>query len=165
MKRERALELLALFSFLGVLICYFFLPGKVPIHWNASGAIDHWGHKANILWMGGMPVVLLVLFRVLPRIDPLRVSYERHAMAFSVMQVLLTVFFIGMVWMTVAVCFGVPLKVGVLVRGGIGILFAGMGNFMGQLKRNYFIGVKTPWALTPMTRSGVLPTGEPVGFS
>lgn len=147
MKRERILDIVALASFLGVLACYFFLPSMIPLHWGASGAVDAWGPKWNAIWMGGLPVAMLALFRVLPRIDPLRASYEKHAKAFFVIQVLLTVFFIGLAWLTIAVSFGFPVRIGLVVRGGMGLLFIGMGNFMGQLKRNYFVGIKTPWAL------------------
>lgn len=147
MERERVLEICALVSFLGVLVSYFFLPGKVPIHWGPSGAIDAWGHKANILWMGGLPVAFTFLFRLLPRLDPLRAAYAKHARAYAMIQYLLTAFFVAQAWIAIAAGFGLPLKVAAVLRGGVGLLFVGMGNFMGQLKRNYFIGIRTPWAL------------------
>jgi uncharacterized membrane protein len=139
--------LLVLVSFLGALACYFFLPEKIPLHWGVSGEINSWGPRWNVIWMGALPVFMVALFRFLPRIDPLRASYQKHAKAFFALQVLLAVFFIGLTWLTIAVSFGFPVKVGLIVRGGMGLLFIGMGNFMGQLKRNYFVGIKTPWAL------------------
>jgi len=30
---------------------------------------------------------------------------------------------------------------------GIGILFVLIGNYMGKVRQNYFVGFKTPWAL------------------
>jgi len=36
---------------------------------------------------------------------------------------------------------------GQAVLGGICMLFAVMGNVMGKVRRNFFIGIKTPWTL------------------
>ena len=37
--------------------------------------------------------------------------------------------------------------VGMLVGGGIGILFILLGNYMPRIKQNYTFGCRTPWAL------------------
>ena len=37
--------------------------------------------------------------------------------------------------------------IGILVCGGIGVLFIILGNFMPQIKQNYTFGCRTPWAL------------------
>ena len=50
-------------------------------------------------------------------------------------------------WLTVAVALGAFFDVGVMVRFLVGILFICFGNYMGQLRHNYFIGIRTPWTL------------------
>jgi uncharacterized membrane protein len=47
----------------------------------------------------------------------------------------------------VGVALGYNLNVGFLVKGGVALLFTLLGNIMGQLKHNYFVGIKTPWTL------------------
>jgi uncharacterized membrane protein len=147
MKKSLILSIISILSLIGTVIVYFFLPGSIPLHWGVDGKIDGWGDRANIFWMGALPLVMILIFRFLPRIDPLRESYEKHKNAYEIIQVLMVLFFIALTWLIVAFSLGVPLDVGGWVRGGVGILFIGLGNFMGQLKRNYFIGIKTPWTL------------------
>jgi uncharacterized membrane protein len=149
MKNQRMTLLAALsaVSFIGIAVAYFFLPASIPIHWGVNGKIDGWGHRANILWMGALPLAMVLLSRFLPKIDPRSEAYERHKKAYAVIITSITIFFIAIGWLTVAVSLGVPIDMSDWIRGGIGLLFIGMGNFMSQLKRNFFIGIRTPWAL------------------
>ncbi|MCK5027547.1 MAG: SdpI family protein, partial [Candidatus Pacebacteria bacterium] len=34
------------------------------------------------------------------------------------------------------------------IIGGVGILFIILGNYMSKFKRNFFVGIKTPWTLS-----------------
>ncbi len=134
-------------SFVGIAIAFFFLPESIPIHWGVDGKVDQWGHRANAFWMGALPLVMTLLAWFLPKIDPKRESYERHAKPYAIIISTITAFLIALGWLTVAVSLGLPVDMADWIRGGIGVLFIGMGNFMGQVKRNYFVGIKTPWAL------------------
>jgi uncharacterized membrane protein len=42
---------------------------------------------------------------------------------------------------------GHSLDVGRAIVGGACLLFALLGNVMGKVRRNFYIGVRTPWAL------------------
>ncbi len=134
-------------SFVGIAVAFFFLPESIPIHWGVDGKVDRWGHRANVFWMGALPLVMTLLAWFLPKIDPKRESYERHAKPYAIIISIITAFFIAIGWLTVAVSLGLPVDMADWIRGGIGVLFIGMGNFLGQVKRNYFVGIKTPWAL------------------
>jgi uncharacterized membrane protein len=147
MTRTKVLMGISATSAAGIALVYSHLPEKIPLHWGFSGQIDGWGGRANIIWMALMPFAMIVLFRILPRLDPRREAYAKHAMALAFMETALTVFFIGLVWLVAAASLGFPIDVGDTGRVGIGLLFIVLGNFMGQLKRNYFVGIKTPWAL------------------
>lgn len=131
----------------GIGLAYPHLPATIPLHWNFSGRVDGWGGKSNVLWMGILPLAMVALFRVLPRLDPRKEAYAKHGKAMAFMETALVVFFIGISWLVVASALGMQIDVGDTVRVGMGLLFITLGNFMGQLKRNYFVGIKTPWAL------------------
>jgi uncharacterized membrane protein len=131
----------------GICLAYPHLPATIPLHWNFSGQVDGWGRKSNVLWMGILPLAMVALFRVLPRLDPRKEAYAKHEKAMAVMEAALVVFFVGISWLVVASALGMKIDVGDTVRIGMGLLFIALGNFMGQLKRNYFVGIKTPWAL------------------
>lgn len=49
--------------------------------------------------------------------------------------------------MIIAAALGYVVDTGRMVMLGVSLLFMLMGNVMGRLKHNYFVGVKTPWTL------------------
>jgi uncharacterized membrane protein len=147
MKIDRLLVPFAGLSFAGMAAAWCFAPGEVPLHWNAAGAIDSWGGKANLLWMGVLPLAFALFLHWLPRIDPKRDSWTRHAKTYDLIKVLLVVSLAAFGWVSAAVALGLPFDVSALVRVLVGLLLIGLGNVMGRLKRNYFVGIKTPWAL------------------
>ena len=147
MKVDRFLVPFAGLSVAGMAAAWYFAPGEVPLHWNAAGAVDSWGARANLLWMGALPLVFALFLHWLPLIDPKRDSWVRHAKTFDSIKVLLVVALSAFGWVSAAVALGLPFDVSALIRVLVGLLFVGLGNVMGRLKRNYFVGIKTPWAL------------------
>ncbi len=147
MKGGRLILVFAALSLAGTVLAYFHLPETIPLHWDYSGRIDNWGPRWSILLLGALPLATALLMRALPRIDPKRDSYRKHEKTYEVIQVIVVLMLAGVSWISVASGLGVPMDVGVLVRILIGVSFIGLGNFMGRLKRNYFVGIKTPWAL------------------
>ncbi|MEK7072418.1 MAG: SdpI family protein, partial [Patescibacteria group bacterium] len=43
---------------------------------------------------------------------------------------------------------GYPIDIGIVVPTMIGILFIIMGYYMGKIKPNWFMGIRTPWTLS-----------------
>ena len=145
--KNKALIIVSILSFLGVSSFYPFLPDTIPIHWNASGEIDGWGGKWNIFIFGALPLFNILLFKVLPKIDPKKESYEKHQKAYEWMQWITAIVFIGLSWLMLSFSMGVEFDMGIVIRLILGVMFILLGNFMGQLRQNYFVGIKTPWTL------------------
>ena len=147
MKGNKLILILAALSLSGILGIYSRLPASIPLHWNVRGQVDSWGPRWNIFLLGGLPLIVALLMRWLPRIDPKRDSYVKHARTYEILQTLIVLVLIGLGWLTIAAALGATMDVGAIVRVLVGLLFIGLGNFMGRLKRNYFVGIKTPWTL------------------
>jgi len=43
---------------------------------------------------------------------------------------------------------GYNLPVGVIMPGLIGLLFIVLGNYLGKIKMNWFMGIRTPWTMS-----------------
>ncbi|WP_083774340.1 SdpI family protein [Ammonifex degensii] len=84
---------------------------------------------------------------VTPLIDPRRRNYARFAGAYRLLRWSFVLFMAGVysVWMAAAL--GYPVDIGLAVKMGISLLFLAIGNVMGQVRHNYFVGIKTPWTL------------------
>lgn len=124
------------------------LPAQVPNHWNWRGEVDGYaGRTFAVLFQPLLTAGLYLLFLVLPRVDPRRANYARFAGTYQVIKVLLVVFMCGMQLATLGTALGYVSGPTLFLRLGLPLLFIFFGNVMGQIRHNYFVGIKTPWTL------------------
>lgn len=146
-----ALAVLCAASFLGHLAFFPQLPEVVPTHWDTAGNVNGWSSRMATLGLDLIPLGLLLMFYVLPKIDPRGKAYERMGGFYTGFVTLFTLFMICMTWTTELAVFGIipqnesPIGIFVGVIVGIGLMM--LGNYLPKVKRNYSFGCKTPWAL------------------
>ncbi|MGL6175080.1 MAG: SdpI family protein [Cellulosilyticaceae bacterium] len=139
--------LLSILSILVTLVLYTKLPSEIPIHFNASGEVDNWGPKSFALFTASLPILLGFFTLIIPKIDPKRSSFSKHAKAYNIFIFFIVLFMLGIHWATFLFSLGYNISVDKVVMVFVGILFIIMGNYMPQIRHNYTFGVKTPWAL------------------
>lgn len=141
------LLLIALMFLIGVLT-YSHLPDQVPTHWNIRGEVD--GYGSRTFGALGIPVITLgifFLFRLLPTIDPKKRNYARFAKSYWAIKLVFIIFMFTLYSATILYSLGFPVNITFVVNLLIGILFIIIGNYLGKVKHNYFVGIKTPWTL------------------
>lgn len=146
-KVNKGIVFLLLMSFIGTLAIYNMLPDTVPTHWNYKGEIDRYSGKISVLFTALLPLVMYSLFILLPKIDPKAKNYSKHTKAYNI-TVLMTIFIlIGIHWAAIFTVLVHPVKMDLIVKLLCGIMFIVIGNYMGQVKPNFFFGIRTPWTL------------------
>ena len=135
-------------------VIYSRLPARVPIHWNINGVADDYGtRELAALFVPGLSLGLWLLFQILPKLDPLtitspdRFSYAPFLDTFRRFLNFILLFMAGLHMTTLGIALGWPIQIGQVMMIGIGLLFAGLGNEFGRLKRNSFAGIRVPWTL------------------
>ncbi len=135
-------------------VIYSRLPARVPIHWNINGVADDYGtRELAALFVPGLSLGLWLLFQILPKLDPLtitspdRFSYAPFLDTFRRFLNFILLFMAGLHVTTLGIALGWPIQIGQVMMIGIGLLFAGLGNEFGRLKRNSFAGIRVPWTL------------------
>jgi uncharacterized membrane protein len=127
------------------------LPDRVPVHWNLRGQIDGWGSKPSLLVMPLASLVTIGLLHFLPRIDPkLRRAPGGHGRmenALGILRLALVAFFGAIFCMQVATALGHPVPASRIVPASTLLLLAIFGNYLSNLRPNYFAGIRTPWTL------------------
>lgn len=124
------------------------LPETVPIHWNMHGEIDGYGPRAQVLFL--MPALmagLIVLFRMLQWLSPRRFEVDSFRATYLYIMALVVGFFgylHGAILWSAQTGTVNPTRT---VFGGIFLLLACLGNVLGRVRRNFWIGVRTPWTL------------------
>ncbi|WP_299890209.1 SdpI family protein [uncultured Lacinutrix sp.] len=147
LKKELPLLLIVLIPFIYLAYIWNALPETVPTHWNASGEIDGWSSKNTLLLIPFLlPVLIYVLLTVIPKIDPKK-KIDAKSNKFYNIKFLLTLFMsilaLFILYSSKSQTFTNPNIIILL----IGLLYVVLGNYMKTFKPNYFIGIRTPWAL------------------
>jgi len=148
MKLNKWFVIIILLSIVGTFIVYPNLPDVVPTHWNIHGEVDATGGKATIFITAFSPLFIYFLMLVLPKIDPRKEAHKKHKKAYSVIIGIIIVFFLVIHWLVILVSLGYETDIISAIWVLTGILFIVMGVYLPQVKRNYFLGVRTPWTLS-----------------
>ena len=124
-------------------------PDRIPVHWGLSGEPDRYGGKIEgllLLPLLTLGVYLLMLF--VPRIDPRRDNYALFRGAYGVLR-LSVVAFLALVYGLILLWIeGTKPDITVVVPILVGGLLVVIGNLLGKIRPNWFVGVKTPWTLS-----------------
>ncbi|WP_158598246.1 SdpI family protein [Falsibacillus albus] len=131
------------------LIYYKDLPDSMAIHFGPSGEADNYQSKSMflvILVLTNLGVSLLVKFSRF--IDPRKQNYSKFMRAFLKTRYIIAVLLGGIGTATIYFNLGYAIDIKLIVLIGVGAVFIGLGNYMGQLRSNFFIGIRTPWTLS-----------------
>jgi uncharacterized membrane protein len=126
------------------------LPEQMASHWNVNDEAD--GFTTKFWGVFLMPLVTLGmfgLFIVLPNIDPLKANIEQFRGAFNLFIVLIIGFMLYVHAITLVWNLGYQnFRFSMALLPAFGALFFFIGYMFKQAKRNFFIGIRTPWTLS-----------------
>lgn len=148
-KSEIISLLIIMISFIIGISFYSLLPDKVASHWNAKGEVDGYMSKFGGLFL--MPIislVLLLLFIIIPKIDPLKHNIEKFRKYFDGFIVLMMLFLFYLYILTILWNIGVRFNFVHLLVPIFSIFFYYCGILIQKAQRNWFIGIRTPWTLS-----------------
>jgi immunity protein, SdpI family len=127
---------------------YHRLPESVPVHWDVRGEPNGfmskpWGPFMLPLVMAGVHLVLTVI----PSMSPRGYRIERFQRVFEILQAAVLAFLFFVTVIAVLAGIGAPVPMDRAMLAGVGLLLVVVGNFMGKLTKNFFVGIRTPWTL------------------
>lgn len=128
------------------------LPATVPTHWNFRGDPD--GYSSRLLAAILLPVILFVMtlvVQVLPKIDPKARNYPKFRGTYWLLMNGILVLFGVLHVIVLANGLGAPVPVGRVIPAALGLLLLLLGNYLGRVEPNWFLGIRTPWTLTSDT--------------
>lgn len=147
-KQETFSILIVAISFLLAIYFYPQLPEEIPIHWNAKGEVDGYSSKEFGLFL--MPAISLVIYlfmKVIPKIDPLR-NIGKFQNEYEWFIVILLLFLFSIQIVSISWALGYEISMLHVIFLGLAVLFFAVGSLMEKAKRNWFIGIRTPWTLS-----------------
>ncbi len=126
------------------------LPEQMASHWNANDEVD--GTMPRFWGVFLMPIVTLgmfTLFIFIPNMDPLKANIVEFRETFNLFIVFFVTFMLYVHALTLAWSLGYNnFKMSTVLLPIIGLMFIFIGYMLKKARRNFFIGIRTPWTLS-----------------
>jgi uncharacterized membrane protein len=138
--------LIAPFPYL--VVAWNIFPDEVPIHFNLHGTPDRYAGKAiGLLLFPVLNIVLYGFLQIIPMVDPKRSNFhlfeDRYRSIRTVVHLLLAfVFFLIAIF-----SLGYTFDITIAITYALLVMLLFFGNYMSNIRSNYFIGIRTPWTL------------------
>jgi len=118
------------------------------VYWNGHGVAN--GQMLKPTKVGVLvvlPILTFVLFKALPAISPRRARMAGFQHVTNVLTLALTLLLVGIGAAVLLAMNGRDVPVPFVFLVLIGGFFVVLGNYLGKVRRNYFVGIRTPWTL------------------
>ena len=139
--------LLIVATLIATAVVYPDLPSRVPMHWNWRGEVNRYGEKWEVFLTPALMASLVILFAVMPWISPKRFEVDTFQSTYLYIMLVMAAFIaylhVLILWSAISKTFNLHRA----LLGAVFLLLALLGNVLGKVRRNFFIGVRTPWTL------------------
>jgi uncharacterized membrane protein len=133
------------------LAIYFYpqMPERVASHWNAQGQVDDYMSRFwGLFLMPMISTILLLFFILIPKIDPLKENIEKFRDYYDGFIVLMLAFLFYIFLLALLWNIGWRFNMTQAIAPSFGVLFYYLGVLLENARRNWFIGIRTPWTLS-----------------
>jgi len=126
------------------------LPEQMASHWNENDEVnDYMGRFWGVFLVPLMMIGFTLLFFAIPLIDPLKANIAEFRPFFNAFIVVFNIYMayihiLTLIWNMGKTNFGLSR----MMLPAIGLLFVFIGLLIKNAKRNFFIGIRTPWTLS-----------------
>ena len=124
------------------------LPARLPVHWDLQGHVN--GYMPRF-WGAAFPALMIfalaMVTALLPLISPRRFGITPFMSAYGIVMLGVqgVVLVVGLCTLLDGAGYALPMPT--IAMLSVGVLLMVIGNYMGKLRRNFFIGIRTPWTL------------------
>ncbi len=150
MKRIYAIGTLILIVLVFLVTFYVYpkLPEQVPVHWNIEGKVDDYGDKTWAAFLlPGVMVFILGLMKALPWLSPKPFEVDSFRTTYEFVLFLCACLFAYIQGLLLWSMLHQAIDTSRAFLAGFFLFFALLGNVLGKVKRNFWIGIRTPWTL------------------
>jgi uncharacterized membrane protein len=131
---------------------YAHFPARVVTHWDFAGQPNGWSGPAfAAFFFPGLLLAIYLLLLFIPRFDPKKERYAEFGRTYDIFRNFILLVMAIIYFIASLVNIGFDINVSSWVSFIVGLLFVIIGNYMGKLKRNWFVGIRTPWTMSSET--------------
>ena len=113
-----------------------------------QGEVDDYTPKPwGVMIMPLIAAFVFIIMRLIPVISPKGFRTDEFRGVVNIFTVTLVGFTSSVALLVLLAATGRDVHVNEMVFAGTGLLFIVLGNYLGKVRKNFFIGIRTPWTL------------------
>lgn len=147
LRQEIPLIIICLLPAFYLLFSWQNIPQIIPIQWDLEGNVNRTGSKWTLFYFTAiLPLFNYLLFLFIPYIDPknqIKQMGKKYQSIKIATQILISAIMLLVIY-TINTGSNIDQQ---LLPILLGLMFLILGNYLPNIKPNYFIGIKTPWTL------------------
>lgn len=151
MKSRFIVVCLVLIAMVSAVTWHFYpaLPERIPVHWNAAGEVDRYGPRAMIWLLGPGLMTLVSLYGLAqPWLSPRRYGVTAFESTYLYSTGVAVVLLAYIQVLVLIVATGGQVAMARAVPAAICIVLILVGNPLGKVRKNFYLGIRTPWTLS-----------------
>jgi uncharacterized membrane protein len=130
------------------LMLYPSLPARMPAHWDLRGNVNGWSSRPfGALALPTFVLGLLAFMLAGDWLSPARFKVALFRPTFNYLLVIVASLFVYIHGVILAEALRPTRGHGRWLIGGMFVFFGWLGNLLGKTRRNFWIGIRTPWTL------------------
>jgi uncharacterized membrane protein len=143
-----AIIFLVILSFLVTIMFYPSLPENMASHWGINGEANGFMPKEySAFFIPILAAVIAMVLYYIPRLDPLYKNIEKFKGHYELFIINMVVFFLFLQTIVLLWNIGILVDFNQVLSLAFAMLFFSVGMLVENARKNYFIGIRTPWAL------------------
>jgi uncharacterized membrane protein len=126
------------------------LPDPMASHWGPNDEVNGYISKFwGVFLLPLITLAMLALFLMIPSIDPLKANIAQFRDVFNLFIAAIVAFMLYIYILSLRWNLGyTDFRMSQAMLPAMGILFFFVGYMLRKAKRNFFIGIRTPWTLS-----------------
>lgn len=131
-----------------ILIFWSRLPEAIPSHWNIRGEVDdHMSRGGFLGFFLALTIGLASLLLILPSLSPKGFEVSSWRPIYNLIVTGSVGLLCAIHLMILAWALGAHFDMSRILIGVILLCLGWVGNLLGKVKKNFWVGVRTPWTL------------------
>lgn len=132
-----------------VLAVYFYprMPFLMASHWGIDGQVNGFSSKLSALFL--LPILSLILYPVflfLPKSEPYKKSFNQFRKYYDIFVSIIFLFLFYIYALTLAWNLNIRFNMVQFLIPAFSVIFYYAGFLSSKTKKNWFVGIRTPWA-------------------
>ncbi len=137
------------FLIIGILSYIGIDSNQIATHWDQDGNVNGYMSKFwGIFLLPFISLGLLLIFLAIPKIDPLKSNIKKFKKQYDSFVTITMLFMLYIYASIIVYNLGYPININKTIIPAIALLFIYLGSIMKEIRKNWFIGIRTPWTLS-----------------